>query len=1027
MFICFSISSLLLILATWLIIVFGLPYSGYKGSWHIHKAEAFNNLNLIAELKKHELMHHFEQYLQASKTIVSNKTIKQAAPTQETMRVLILFQNIFEDKPDISLLDPVKKNIIISSSDLKHGALPEYIKSMEHIKPDMLHETLVFYKNHSGTIYSILLVPIYDAGVHLPGKGAAAILAIQMDLTDRFDTVLHSVPDMGSTGEVIIISDKKILLAGAKRILPDGSLPKAMEYTASTKSAEYAAAGVDNMLQERDYRGVDVLAAVKYIRITQESGVGLIVKIDKNEILEPIWKSFKYLSFVSLGLLFIFLALAHTASKWISAPIEKLAYTAKQISEGNLRARAQITGKYEIDELGTAFNSLAEKIEQWNRELEDEVTKRTNALLDATTKLNASKERLSLALSTGHIGMYEVDLKTGEMLVNNEYAKMLGYHSAEEFQENISNWKQRLHPLDRDTSVEVYNAFTQKKIPVYETEFRLRSKNGDWVWVLSTGKITECSSSGEPLHMLGTHINITERKKTEQILIERENKYRTLSSRFNILLEANPDVVMVLSVDLKIIWANKAAAQNFESTVNEIIGRTCCEFWHKNESPCIECFIKKSFETGELQDFTVESHDKQIWDIRSVAISDEIGKSNNVIIFARNITNQKKLEEQLLQAQKMEAVGQLAGGIAHDFNNILTGIIGYASLLQLKAADNDAIKSDAALIIHAAERAAEMTKSLLTFSRKQIFNYYTLNLNEIITRTMKIASRLIREDIEITTDFRSDPLYIRADESQIQQVLMNLVTNARDAMPKGGRLLIKTELAELDEEFVRMHSIGSQGSYAVWSVSDTGTGMDEETRRKIFEPFFTTKDVGKGTGLGLSMAYGIIKQHKGHINIYSTPGKGTTFRIYLPIAEKDASAVSKSDLEPAMPFGKGETILIAEDDYALREMTASLLTEFGYRVIVAENGAEAVELFILNKDKINALLFDVTMPRMGGVQAYMEIKKTAPDIRFLFYTGYAKDLISEKDYPFDISKLIQKPVSPHQLLTKIREIIDAKS
>ncbi|MBN2654003.1 MAG: PAS domain S-box protein [Nitrospirae bacterium] len=1004
--------------------MFGLPYSGYKGSWQIYKSEAFKNLNLIAELKKHELMHKFEQQIQTSRTIASNKIIQRTSTDNKAEDLLKLFQNIFDEHPDISLLDPDTKRILANSSGIKKGSDSEYFASIKDIKPDILHEELVFYKSSSGTIYAILLLPVNKPSDSWH-KRTNALLAVQIDLTQWFASTLHTTPEMGSTGEVIIIDDKKVLLSALKHKLSDGNTPNPMQYTASTKSADYAVMGVDNMLHETDYRGVEVLASVRYIQATPGSGLGIIVKMDKSEVFEPILESFKYLTFISLGLLALLIALANAVSRWLSAPIEKLADTAKKISEGDLGARAQITGRQDVDVLASAFNTMAEKLEEWNRELESEVEKRTLALLDATTKLNASKEKLSIALSAGHIGMYDINFKTGTVDINNEYAKMLGYQNAEDLHESINSWKERLHPLDRDSSAEVFDAFIKGAIPEYATEFRLRSKNGDWVWILSTGKIIEYDEKGSPVRMLGTHLDITDRKKNEQMLMDREEKYRTLSTRFNTLLEANPDVVIVLSPDMKIIWANKAAEETFDSSVNEIIGKTCCEFWYKSDSGCVDCQAKKCLSSGDLEDYTIESHDKRTWDIRSVAITDEAGKSSNIIIFGRDITDNKKLEEQLLQAQKMEAVGQLAGGIAHDFNNILTGIIGYASLLQMKASDNSSVKSDAANIIHAAERAAEMTKNLLTFSRKQIFNYYTINLNEIISRTMKIAGRLIREDIEIKTEFKNDPLYITADESQLQQVLMNLITNARDAMQHGGRLLITTEITELDEEFVKLHNIGSQGSYVVWSVSDTGIGMDEETKRKIFEPFFTTKEVGKGTGLGLSMVYGIIKQHKGHITVYSSPGEGTTFRIYLSAASKEKSAAAKSEDKHPMPFGKGETILVAEDDYALRGMTESLLTEFGYKAIVAENGEEAIELFILNKDKIDALLFDITMPKMGGVQAYMEIKKTAPDIRFLFYTGYAKDLISEKDYPFDITKLIQKPVSPQELLSKLREILDA--
>ncbi|MCE5313081.1 MAG: response regulator [Nitrospiraceae bacterium] len=1038
MFLYFGTGAALLIFATWFIMVFGLPYSGYKGSWQIYKSEAYKSLNLLADIKQHELEHFIDEHFVSSKNIATSKTVRQHAlsllqdadhPAEsEEKRTALKIMHILntpDEHPDISLLNYNKLTILLSASGLKKGSLPKYADRLKEFKSDFTKQEIIFFKDKNESLHALFITPVYGPDNTEQQNRIFALLAVETDVTKWFDTLLKQRAEMGRTGEVILLTESRLLLAGIKQPLPDGTRPKPLEYRLMTKPAQYAVLGHQGIVSGKDYRGVKVLSAVRFIRFGTSSGIGVVVKMDRDEVFEPIWSGLKYLAAISIGLLLLFIGLTHTASRWLSAPLEKLSDTAKKISEGDLGARAQISGKYEIDVLGNAFNSMAEKVQQWNRELETEVEKRTFALLDATTKLNASKERLSLALSAGHIGMYDANLQTGEVHINNEYAKILDYNSSDELSESVENWKEKLHPLDRDSAIEVFNAFIAGEIPVYATEFRLRSKNNDWVWILSAGKITEYDSNGKPARMLGTHINITERKKTETILLEREEKYRNLSDRFNTLLEANPDVVMVLSPEMNVVWANKAASDIFGETMNEIVSKKCCDLWYKGGAACTDCFAKKSLETGSLEDYTIESHDSRIWDIRSVAIPNPAGKTENVMIFARDMTERKKLEEQLLQAQKMEAVGQLAGGIAHDFNNILTGIIGYASLLQIKAPDNGGIKSDIVHIIQAAERAAEMTKNLLTFSRKQIFNYYTVNLNEIISRTMKIASRLISEDIEIKAEFKRDPLNITADDSQLQQVLLNLITNARDAMPHGGRLLVTTDLAEFDEEFVRIHGIGSPGSYVVWSVSDTGTGMDESTRKKIFEPFFTTKEMGKGTGLGLSMVYGIIKQHKGHINVYSSPGEGTTFRIYLPSAAGKSVSHETTARERTMPFGRGETLLVAEDDYALRGMAESLLTEFGYNVILAENGEDAIEKFILNKDSIDALLFDVTMPRMGGVQAYIEISRIKPDIKVLFYTGYAKDLLSEKNYPFDMSKIIQKPVAPHELLTKLRDMLDA--
>jgi PAS domain S-box-containing protein len=389
----------------------------------------------------------------------------------------------------------------------------------------------------------------------------------------------------------------------------------------------------------------------------------------------------------------------------------------------------------------------------------------------------------------------------------------------------------------------------------------------------------------------------------------------------------------------------------------------------------------------------------------------------------KDITEQKQLELQLHHAQKMEAIGTLAGGIAHDFNNMLTTIVGYGSLLRTKLRKDTHIMAYVESIIASAEKAANLAKNLLAFSRKQIISPNHVNLNEIVHGIQRLLSRLIGEDIELKTDLTDKNLIIRADVSQIEQILMNLVINARDAMHDGGILTIKTEIVEMDDEYVKIHGYGRQGNYALITVSDTGIGMDKDTKERIFEPFFTTKEVGKGTGLGLSIVYGIVKQHNGYINCYSESKKGTTFKIYLPIV--DSEVEDKKFMESAVPAGGTETILTAEDNADVRKLIKEVLEGFGYTVIEAEDGEEAVMKFMENKDKINLLLFDVIMPRKNGKDAYEEIKNISPDIRCIFMSGYSADIIHKKGVPEGEINFISKPVSPKELLRKVREVLDS--
>jgi PAS domain S-box-containing protein len=387
-----------------------------------------------------------------------------------------------------------------------------------------------------------------------------------------------------------------------------------------------------------------------------------------------------------------------------------------------------------------------------------------------------------------------------------------------------------------------------------------------------------------------------------------------------------------------------------------------------------------------------------------------------------DITQLKMLENQLRQAQKMEAVGQLSGGIAHDFNNILTAIIGYANLLLMKMSKDDELgRSYVEQILSSSERAAHLTHSLLAFSRKQIIDLRPINLSDIIKRVEKLLIRVIGEDIEFKIRLAAD-LPILADSVHIEQVFMNLATNARDAMPDGGTLLIKAEPVDLKEDFVRTHTYIKPGRYAAVIVTDTGIGMDEMTKSRIFEPFFTTKEVGKGTGLGLSMVYGIIKQHKGYILVSSVPGKGTTFTIYLPLITAQVEKPKPKE-HPVIERGT-ETVLIAEDDTAVRALTKNILEDFGYKVIEAVDGEEAVRKFIENKDTVKLLIFDIIMPKKNGKDAYVEIRKIRPDVKSLFVSGYTADIIHQKGILETGLDFIVKPIAPGDFLKKVRDVLE---
>ena len=405
----------------------------------------------------------------------------------------------------------------------------------------------------------------------------------------------------------------------------------------------------------------------------------------------------------------------------------------------------------------------------------------------------------------------------------------------------------------------------------------------------------------------------------------------------------------------------------------------------------------------------------------------EYSGNEYIFAFAHNISERKRADEekerlqmQLLQSQKMEAIGQLAGGVAHDFNNILTALIGYGNLLEMEMPEDDPLREYVEQILYSSEKAANLTQSLLAFSRKQAITLRHHNINDIISGVEKLLKRLLSEDIDLKISPALQNIVVLADITQINQVLINLATNARDAMPAGGTLSIEARCISLDDSGFDVQGNGKTSRYAMISVSDSGVGMDATTREHIFEPFFTTKEVGKGTGLGLSIVYGIIKQHNGFITVYSEPRGGTTFHIYLPTVD---GKVEKEKKETPVIWDASGTILIAEDNPDVRRLASNVLKRTGYSVIEACDGQEAIDLFIANRESIDLIIVDVVMPKLNGKEVFEAIKAIKPDVKTIFTSGYTRDIVLEKGLRDKDVSFLSKPLSPHDLLQKIRELM----
>jgi len=390
----------------------------------------------------------------------------------------------------------------------------------------------------------------------------------------------------------------------------------------------------------------------------------------------------------------------------------------------------------------------------------------------------------------------------------------------------------------------------------------------------------------------------------------------------------------------------------------------------------------------------------------------------------KDVTEQERLEQQLQQAQKMEAIGTLAGGIAHDFNNLLQAILGYTQILTMEKGENDPDLSRLQQIENSAMRASELTQQLLAFSRKVESKLRPVDLNLEVKQVEKLLKRTIPKMISIELHLQKNLQVVNADPAQVEQVMMNLGVNARDAMPEGGKLIIETENAFLDEHYCRTHPGAAVGQYVCLSMTDTGDGMDRETLDHIFEPFYTTKEVGKGTGLGLSMVYGIVKSHRGYIMCYSEPGAGSTFKIYLPAVEEERREQEAEPEREAQIEGGEETILLVDDEELLRDIGKEILEQFGYAVVTAPDGETALKLYAERKQEISLVILDLMMPGMGGKQCLEQLLATASDTKVVIASGYSVNGPAKATLKAGAKGFIKKPFELKQMLKVVREVLD---
>ncbi len=623
--------------------------------------------------------------------------------------------------------------------------------------------------------------------------------------------------------------------------------------------------------------------------------------------------------------------------------------------------------------------------------------------------------KLSHAVEQSPVSVVITDTHGNIEYVNPKFTQVTGYSSDEVL--GLTPRILRSGEVPPEVYRELWTTITAGR--EWRGEFHNRKKDGELFWEFaSISPILD--EQGRITHFVAVKEDITERKKAEETLAGREHRFRSL-------IENAQDIITIIDIEGTIRFQSPAAKRILGRAPEEFVGKSAFDFLHPDDAPGVQAAMRRIIESPEVPQTSLFRFRHANGSFRTMEGIGKVlpgGGSPQIVVNSRDVTDSRALEEQLRQAQKMEAVGRLAGGIAHDFNNLLTAIMGYAELATGRLRPEDPSRLELSEIEKAAQRAADLTRQLLAFSRKQVLQPRVISLNRIVSDTDKMLRRLIGEDIELVTLLNDRLGSVKADTGQIEQVLLNLAVNARDAMPKGGKLTIETSEVALDESYSVFHFDVPPGRYVLLAVSDTGTGMDAKTLSHVFEPFFTTKEAGKGTGLGLSTVYGVVKQSGGHVTVYSEPGVGTTFKIYLPRVEGLPEEARRPPRQ-ARQAAATETVLVVEDEEAVRRLVCRSLEAHGYKTLPSARASEALLVCEEHAGEIHLMLTDVVMPNLSGRELAQRAAAFRPRMKVLFMSGYTDDAIVRHGVLDAGTPFLQKPFTPSALASKVREVLDA--
>lgn len=1004
--------------------LFGLSPLQYEGEYIQQTKKIYAETQLIADHEKNLISVWFAERLGDLSVFSQQKSVP------ELLRLTYFSQQNTQNEADLRLdlqshMEEIRSAYgFYDAIDVIAAKTGKTLASTDHTHINQRHiltDEILLTKNSSGTqkiIFkkineqkhpNLFITAIIFGKSNIEPIGA---VVFQISLDVFLEQILVAKRYLGETGEVIFIDMHKRLLTPLDHPLRDGSIAEPLQYTMNSQAAKFATWGVDSLIENKDYRGIDVVAAIRHIRLTEDYAISMIVNRNKAHLYGPVWNNlFIFLAISFMGLCTI-IVLIVVVSKQLARPLEQLNKASSLIHAGALSTRVPELSGVEASSLAHAFNAMAQTIEESQKTLQEQVELRTEAL----HTLSVRQEAILIAVPDIFA---EIDSDLTYTWVN---SAGLSFFGDGVIGNSISNY----FVEDQETIMNIELLFTGSVKLLY-TESKQRRFDGQ-TRVLAWRCKALVDENGRATAVLATARDITKSKWAEKELQKREERFRGLLNNI-------PDLIWFKDIDGVYLMCNSTFERFFGTTVNVIVGKTDYDFMDREQADFFRMHdknavnAKKATSNEEWISFPGDVHPTLLYTTKT-PMYEKNGDFIGVLGIGRDITEikkaeeeKRKLQEQLQHAQKIEAVGRLAGGVAHDFNNMLSVIQGHAELALEYLQPHALVFDDINEIIKAAKRSSSLTKQLLAFARRQTITPQILDLNKCIEGTLSMLGRLIGENIELVWKPSVQQKMVKIDPTQVEQVLANLCINSKDAITNTGTVTIITSNCFLDETFCETHEDVLPGSYITLTISDNGRGMSAETQKNIFEPFYTTKELGKGTGLGLATVYGIVKQNNGAIDVISDKEVGSTFIMYFPMCHLDGQFIKEDEKEQQITQGN-ETILIVEDEPILLEMAVRMLEHDGYKVYGAITPEQAIAYAESHKDVLHLIITDVIMPDMNGRELAEKLQTIVPDCQCLFMSGYTADVIAHHGVLEMNVHFIPKPFSKKELNLKVRTILD---